>query len=309
MRAKRIARQIAGWIIAAVIIFFLFRTVYIHRGELVAWQWRINWHRIILSAVMLGGAYLCSSQAWRTIIDGFGYRIRLSESFRVVYLANLGRYIPGKIWQVIGMVGLAKEINIPAQISLASFALVQAYALPASFMIVILSLGYSHSLDSLAVYRDILYAFMAIVLIVFLILFLKPNGLNRALNWILRLFKREPVHYAPGIANRTAILCWYLITWILFGLSFHYFLAALIDKGGPGIIFSSGAYIAAYNIGYISFLSPGGLGVREGVISALLAPYLTGPIAASIALIHRLWITIAEAIISLLALLTYKIKS
>ena len=44
-------------------------------------------------------------------------------------------------------------------------------------------------------------------------------------------------------------------------------------------------------------------------MSALLAPQLGGPVAASIALIHRVWVTIAEAVVSLLALLTYKIKS
>ncbi len=43
-------------------------------------------------------------------------------------------------------------------------------------------------------------------------------------------------------------------------------------------------------------------------MTALLAPTLTQPVAASIALINRVWITIAEAIISLLALLTYKFK-
>lgn len=72
--------------------------------------------------------------------------------------------------------------------------------------------------------------------------------------------------------------------------------------------FTTGAYIAAYNLGYIAIISPGGLGVREGVMTLLLAGSLGQPIAASIALIHRVLITIAEAVMSLLALLTYKLK-
>lgn len=308
MAKKKILRQIAGWSVAAVIIFILIKTIYVSRGELLSWEWRISWFQAFLSILFLGGAYLTASQGWRTILYGFGYEIRLYESFRVVYLANLGRYIPGKIWQVIGMVGLARELNIPAGVSLASFALVQAYALPASFLLILLMLGRSESLESLVIYRNIMYIFMAAVLLVFLILFFKPGGLNWALNKILRLFRRQPVEYKPGFKNRVAIFGWYIITWALFGLSFHFFLSALIAAPKLTVFFSAGSYIAAYNLGYIAFLSPGGLGVREGVISALLAPQIGAPVAASIALIHRILITIAEAVISLLALLTYKIR-
>lgn len=309
MNSRKILRNIAGWLLAAVIIFFLARTIYIHRYELSQWQWSINWPDALLSALFLLIAYLTASQAWRTIIKGFGYNIKFHESFRVVYLANLGRYIPGKIWQVFGMVALAKEVGTPARISLASFALAQAYSLPASFVLIPIFLGRLDSVDSLAAYRDIFYAVFTIVILVFLVLFFKPNGLNWALNKVLKLLKREPVDYKPDIGNRISIFIWYLITWLLFGLAFHYFLSAIMSYSILPIGYAMGTYIAAYVIGYISFLSPGGLGFREGVITALLSPYFGAPIAASISLFHRIWITAAEAIISLLALLTYRVKS
>jgi hypothetical protein len=105
------------------------------------------------------------------------------------------------------------------------------------------------------------------------------------------------------------ILLWYLITWLSFGLSFYFFLKAIIVDFEFGPLFSAGTYIAAYNLAYIVIFSPGGLGVREGVISALLTPYFGGPVAASISLIHRVLVTLAEGAISLLALLTYRIRS
>lgn len=309
MNSKKSFRQIIGWLVAAVIIYVLFRTIYLNRAELARWEWKISWPDALLAIAFLAGAYITASQAWRTILHGFGHNVRLHESFRVVYLANLGRYIPGKIWQVIGMVGLAKEINIPARTSLASFALVQAYMLPASFLLVPLMLGRTDSLETLVVYRDILYLFMAVVVIIFLFLFFRPDGLNWALNRILKLFKQEPVSYQPEFKNRVAIFVWYLITWLLFGLSFHFFLGAIVPQTDFNVLFSAGSYIAAYNLGYISFISPGGLGVREGVMSALLAPQIGAPLAASLALIHRILITVAEAVMSLLALLTYRIKA
>ncbi len=308
MEKKKVIKQVVGWLLAGIIIYILFRTIYNNRQELYDWDWQINWLNAVLAIISLLTAYITASQAWRVMLHGFGHNVRLHESFRVVYLANLGRYIPGKVWQVIGMVGLAKEVNVPARVSLASFALVQAYALPASFLLVPLLLWRSDALASLEVYRDIVYAFMAVVFLGFLILFFWPNGLDWALNKILKMFKQEPVGYKPSFGNRISIFIWYIITWIFFGLSFHFFLKALIPEPALDFKFATGAYIAAYNLGYIALISPGGLGVREGVITALLATSLGQPIAASISLIHRILITIAEAFISLLALLTYKIK-
>jgi len=309
MVSKSTLRQIIGWLIAVIIIGILIRTVYLNREELLKWDWRFGWHNLLVSFVFLMSAYLTASIAWKTIIFGFGHKVKVHESFRVVYLANLGRYIPGKIWQVIGMVGLAKELGIPAPTSLASFALVQGYMLPASFLLVPIFLRRGDALDSIMVYRDIIFIIMGLVLAVFLFLFFLPGGLNWSLNKVLKLFRQEPVEYRPSFSNRIAIFVWYMITWILFGISFHFFLIALIPQSGIGVVFSSGAYIAAYNLGYLSFISPGGLGVREWVLKILLAPLIGAPVAASIALTHRIWITIGEAIMSLLALLTYKIKS
>jgi uncharacterized membrane protein YbhN (UPF0104 family) len=133
--------------------------------------------------------------------------------------------------------------------------------------------------------------------------------LNKALNWVLKILKRYPVEYRPDIKNRAAIFIWYLITWTLFGLAFFYFLEALLDNSTFSLNYAVGTYIAAYIIGYISFLSPGGLGFREGVMTALLTPFLGIGVSVSISLIHRVWITCAEAIISLAALLTYKFRS
>ena len=305
---KKIIKNIFGWLIAGLIFYIIFKTKYDHRAELAEWKWRIDWSNAVLSIVTLMGAYVCGSQGWRAVIAGFGINIKLHESFRVVYLANLGRYIPGKVWQVVGMVGLAKEIKIPPPISLASFALVQGYALPAAFILIPLTLGLDALPKSMEVMRDILYIFMTATVLIFLFLFFKPDGLNWALNKVLKLFKQEPVQYRPSLKNRLEIFVWYLLNWTLFGISFHFFLRALLADSSLPFIYSTGAYITAYILGYIAFLSPAGLGIREGVLSAILAVKLGGPIAASIAIINRVWITIAEVIITLLAMGTYRIK-
>jgi glycosyltransferase 2 family protein len=309
MNKRKLIKNILGWLVAAAIIFILIRTIYNHRAELENWDWRINWLYAFLSMATLLGAYICGSMIWRAVLKGFGINVALHESFRVIYLANLGRYIPGKVFQVVGMVGLAKQLDIPAKVSLASFALIQAYALPASFVLIGFFFLFGHPPHSLVIFRDVMYLFMGAVLLFFLFLFFKPDGLNWALNRVLRLFKAEPVNYNPAMQNRIIIFIWCLLNWGLFGVSFYFFTKALMSlANGLGFVYLAGSYVTAYIVGYVTFLSPAGLGVREGVMSALLTPTFGAPVAASIALIHRLLITIAEAAITLLALATYKIR-
>ncbi len=309
MKIDTKVKTIIGWLLAIAILAFLGRMFYINRAELAQWQWDIDWLQAAISAILLFLAYIFAAIAWKTIIYGFGHKIGLSDSFRIVYLANLGRYIPGKIWQVFGMVALAKEVGIPTRISLASFVLAQAYSLPASFILIPIFIGNIDSIPQLAVYKNLFYLAFAISFLAFLILFFKPGGLSGALNWVLKLLKKEPVEYNPKFKNRIAIFNWYLLTWTLFGFAFHFFLEALLANSILPLNYAVGTYIAAYILGYISFLSPGGLGFREGVMTALLTPFLGVGVAVSISLIHRVWITCAEAIISLFALWTYKFST
>ncbi len=300
-------RTILGWLIAVVLIFFLVNYIQDHWNEIAGQKWNIRWPALLISGLFLLGAYIVASLAWQAIVDGFGYKISCPAAFRVAYLSNLGRYIPGKIWQVFGMVGLAKELGVPVRVSLASFALAQLYMLPIGFMVILITLRNFETLESLKPVSTLLYIVAGIVVLIFLILLIKPGGFNWGLNLILRLFRRELVEYMPSVRNRTITFLLYMHTWIFFGLGFYFFLQALIDTDLTSS-HSIGIYVASYTLGYLAFISPGGLGVREAVMSAVLSPIFGAPVAASIALANRVWITFAEVVISLLALLTYRIK-
>jgi uncharacterized membrane protein YbhN (UPF0104 family) len=296
-----------GWLIAAVLIFYLANYIQENWNEIAGQQWKIRWSALLISGLFLLGAYIVASLGWRAIIAGFGYKVTRPAAFRVAYLSNLGRYIPGKIWQVFGMVGLAKELGVPVRVSLASFALAQLYMIPIGFMVILITLRNLETIEALKSVGLVLYLAAGIIFLVFLILLFKPGGFNWGLNLILRLFRREMVEYNPRVRNRTITFILYMHTWIFFGLGFYFFLHALIETD-LAASHSIGIYTASYTLGYLAFISPGGLGVREAVMSAILSPILGAPVAASIALANRVWITIAEVVISLLALLTYRIK-
>ena len=47
-------------------------------------------------------------------------------------------------------------------------------------------------------------------------------------------------------------------------------------------------------VGFLVLIAPSGLGVREGVLAFLLSLYLPAPVAVTISLASRVWLTLAE---------------
>jgi hypothetical protein len=47
-------------------------------------------------------------------------------------------------------------------------------------------------------------------------------------------------------------------------------------------------------IGYLSLLTPSGLGVREGILALLLTEVFAAPLPTIIAIVARLWMVLAE---------------
>ncbi len=57
----------------------------------------------------------------------------------------------------------------------------------------------------------------------------------------------------------------------------------------------------AYWIGYASFITPSGLGFREGALAFMLASFFPAPVAVALSLVTRLWSTAGEILGALLA--------
>jgi hypothetical protein len=65
--------------------------------------------------------------------------------------------------------------------------------------------------------------------------------------------------------------------------------------------FVVGASALAWVVGYLSFLTPSGLGVREGVLTILLAQVYPLPVAIVGSLLYRLVLTLGEVLAVLIA--------
>jgi hypothetical protein len=242
---------------------------------------------LVASVLALLVGMTISAWAWGAMAGELGGDPpRLLDSMRIVFSANLGRYLPGRIWQVAGLAILAKRQGLPPAVSVTSAVLGQAYALAAVTALAVpafIGLGGSGRTAGVA----------AISTVIALGLVLTIPGVLRAGVKIAFRLAREPAEKMPPFGPFFALrwMAVYLVSWLVFGAAFIMLVRGLgIQAGGVAL---ASSFSAAYLMGYVAVFAPAGIGVREGFLVAFLDAHV-GAAALGISLIARIWITVAE---------------
>jgi len=308
MKTKKTILNLLKIALTLVILYFLYRQVAHHWQEIKAYQWQIHWSYLILSVVVGIGTFFILSLIWRKIIAGFGHKLSVTKAFRIFYLSDLGRYIPGKIWPLLGVLYLSQKEGIPPERAGASFVLVQLFAIPASFLVFVLAALIERRVlvDQVAFLGDrSAYLITAVMVVVSLVIILWPQKALALGNVILRRLKRPEAVFTLDKKVALIIFLGYSVAWSCYGTAFWLFVRGVTDGVGLGLIAAIGVFNAAYQVGYLMLFAPGGFGPRELVMGVMLAPFL-GPIASAVAVAARLWAIVIEGLAALLALTVRK---
>ena len=294
-----------------ILLTFLFLAIVVrqfqkHWAEISAYDWQIDpvW---ALSSFALGifALYLHSS-LWRPIIKCFGHEMSGFTAFRILYLSNLGRYIPGKVWQLFGVMYLSKKEGISLEEAGSSFVLLQMFSLPASALVFLIAAQFeSRLLDDqirLIGQKSVWLLGAGAFVLAGFITFL-PRRAVGAVNWFLVRIKRPPIKLVIPVLTALKIFCGYVVAWAVYGLAFWLLTMSVADVMEP--IAAIGGFILAHQIGYVALFAPGGLGPRELVLQLQLAPFF-GPIAPAMVVVARIWSLILDGIIALIALFIKK---
>lgn len=295
---------IIKYLLVIAVIYFAGRKLIDNWNEVITYRWSLDPLLLAASVVAHLVTLLLMAKVWCLLIAGFGYPVRMAHAFKISYIANLGRYIPGKIWPVFGMLYLARKIKINEEAAVASWGLAQMFTIPASLMVGLLAVIIHPELLSADVSTALtgsVYAAAAVIFGLSILMVLVPDKTMYLFNLMLRLFRRPQVTFRVSVKTALTVYAGYILCWILFGFSFWLFLNAVIEQPSIPVIAGIGAFVIAYQVGYLVIFAPGGLGVRELILTGVLAAWL-GPAAAGIAVAGRLWNMVSEIVAALIAL-------
>jgi len=244
---------------------------------------------LALASVLLASAYFVSAALWGSIVrDLGGPTIPPADAVRLFMIANLGRYVPGKVWQIWGLAALAKGRGVPALTSTAAAVLGQGVALVAAATV-----GIGAFLGGPEVYRTWgLVGALGVVALVVLVSI--PAVFRRITALWLRLSGADEARIGLGSLHGVRWLSLYVLNWMMYALSF-WVLSRSLGMGGELIPVAS-AFAAAYVLGYAMIFAPAGLGPREGFLIMFLTPHLGATSSGVIAIVARLWTTLVELV-------------
>jgi hypothetical protein len=246
-----------------------------------------NWWRIVASGGWVCLSYAVLIETWRQTVIAWGARIGWGAATRIWFISNLGKYVPGKVWQIGAMGALAQEAGVSGVAAVGSSLVVNLVNLLAACLVVMLA-G-SRQLAGPAFTAGIITFLIAVA----------------AAPWLLpplarvaqRLSGRAiPEPRIPPLAIVFA-LAGCALAWNLYGIAFRELAVALF--GAPAGLTSAytAVFTLSYLMGYLAIFAPGGIGVREGVLTSLLAAtgLASGAVAVTLVVVSRLWLTVLEA--------------
>ncbi len=300
------ARQRLVWLSRAVLLILLVLSVALilkygseWLSEITQLCWEPDPLLIALSVLLLFISYWFTPVGWIWISKELGSTSSSSELSGVWFASQLGRYIPGKIWLFAGRAGYLKSKGV----STLNAALAPVYELmhtAAAVGVITLSavLLFPEFLNS-----NILRVAAVIAGICLLVLpLLHPVQKyvyrlreNRSSNTIGSGRTDRIPFLPPNLSIRVIGL--FSAVLIIKGVSLFIWLAAL-GVSNRGLWACITATPLSWLAGYIVFLVPGGIGVREAATVAMIAvPGETGPVLAAV-LGQRLLLAVIEVILA-----------
>lgn len=249
---------------------------------------------LVLGSAAVGVVYLLlTMMSWRAVLADLGSPLGPRATFGVFFVSQLGKYVPGGVWNVVAAGELGADHQIPRRRSLSAM-LVTVFVSVVS--------GLAVGVPTLAATAGGLqgaYRWLWLLLPVLLAL-LAPPVMNRVLARVMRLARRDPLEHPLTTRGTFAAVAWAVAAWCTVGV--QVWLLALgtgVEATPASWARVTGAYAVAWVVGFLVLVVPAGLGAREVVLLALLAPLVPNDGAVLVVvLVSRIVQTAADLLLA-----------
>ena len=302
MKTKKLLIKSAQMVIILLIFYFLIKSLVSDWNQVKEFDWRFDYTLLAISFVVQLVALFWLVKIWERMLRHTGSSVSYFKLFKVWFFTNLGKYLPGKVWQFLGMIYMLEKEGVPKENSFSTGVLAQAFSVISGLLISIIFLGANLYSQFFSKNPSLMVVGVVLSLAV-LALLCYPKVLERIINLGLGILKKEKISLDIGGKDVIIYLLSYSLSWLLFGLAFLIFVKAMTQADFKMYPMLTGAFAFSLNIGFLAIFTPGGIGVREGVLVFLLSSFFPLPVSTLISLLSRLWITVGELLCFLIAVL------
>lgn len=293
-------RIIGMTIIILGVAFFIFYNLYTRWNELKQYTFSFDSPYLFAFIILIILFYFLTPIIWSFSLRLFGERVSYKKILKVWHSAQLIRYIPGNIAFVLGRTEAGKKEGIPRTKNLIATSLELAL-----IVIACLTIFLGYILFSATNIGWLIFLLIPIGLII-----LHPRIFIPIINFGLKLIKKPEIENKIKYKKILVLFLIVLIIQLIEGFAYAFLLKTIFNYSLSFIelLKFAAIYEGAWVIGFLSFLTPSGIGVREAALSLLLSLYMPLTIAIIFSIFARICCIILEVIIAITILGYNKIK-
>jgi uncharacterized membrane protein YbhN (UPF0104 family) len=248
---------------------------------------RMRWYSVAGSVVAAMAGAGAMMLAWRALLADLGSPLPVATTARITFVGQLGKYVPGAVWSFAAHVELGYDHCVPRRRGAAS--VVMALAVTVAVGLVIAAVGLP--LASAAAARHYRWALAALPVI---LVCLCPPVLGWLTDRALGVIRLPRLERRPTWRGLAVAAGWTVLGWLMLGLQVWLLLASMTGRGAGVLLLAVGGYALACSAALVLVVFPNGIGPREVILIAALAPVLDRPAALALALLARVATTIAD---------------
>lgn len=236
--------------------------------------------------------------SWWLLINPVQPILRRTHSIWIYAYTQIGKYLPGNIGHHVGRIFVSSQFGIDRKV--ATWSVVSEAVLMLIFamlQIMLISIFFQPSLElpvgdwllSKRLWLSLLLVSLLIFGVYFIVNRLRWYPIRNLIGeWTIPLPTLKTVLTCCVISMASALLMGCALAYIgyeLFSISFSNYWTILF------------AWIFAWTIGFLFPGAPAGLGVREGIIAALLEASLGGAATLGLIVVHRLVTSLVDILV------------
>ena len=250
---------------------------------------KLAWYDVAGAAACVIAGLGCMLLAWRALLAGLGSALPLPAAIRVMFIGQLGKYVPGAVWALAAQVELARDYDVPRRRSTAASLVGMAVTLVVGLIAagVMLPLTSAHAAG---------HYWWVLAVTPLAVACLHPRVVKFGLDLALKVLRRPPLEESVRPAAMARALAWTTLGWLCYGAHAWFLVSDFADKGVHTFALALGGYALAWAVGFLIIFFPGGIGPREVALIAVLAPVMPSASALVVALASRVVMTIGDLV-------------
>ena len=298
-RLKRLLRLFGALVGLAATSYFLvvvYRTLTLEdaRPLLTVGMVRV----ISLSAIIYALVVPTTGWAWGRLLRGVGVPVPTLQLNMIIGITQIAKYLPGNIGQHLGRFAMAVQRGVPPGVVLVTLAAETLLVIGAAVGVSTIALTIVRPdapTHLLAQSSSLFLAALGAGVVLALLVAMRRPLARLAVRLLPALAPHVPIQ-VPRPGSLSAASGAYVLNYCLGGAALYYITSSATGVPPPPLLFCIGVFAVSWVTGFVVPGAPAGLGVREGVMVALLTPALDAATAIQVVIAFRIVTTLGDVL-------------